>query len=444
MGRPVEWSPLADSDPVPGDPAGISSEAAHLAGIAQLIQGQIAQLRQIATGQSAERGRHVEKLQSAAAKTAGQLVKVAGRYQDTASALTAWVPALESAQSQSLRALAQAQEAVRRQQANQPLQRPSGTKLTPQEQQSDQARASALNQATGDLGAAQRLLQTAVSDRDQKAAETRARISHAIDDGVVDGFWDHVSAFIHEYAGLLTDIATALEWAATILAIAALFVSGIGFLLLAGLILAAGILRAILALNGDGSWSDVVLDGVALLTLGLGTGAGALLGKFAAGTADTAERMLQGERTLQELGAASKLADAPGGAALLNEGTTAGALEKALGAFEKSSPLQRFLEGGDLEKAAAWERVSYLTKLFPDSPVMQGIARDTTAFKGIARFSYLGGLAPDWGDKAAGGVQVYGLHSADQPALNWSYRPVSEPYHQWKDSWFPESSVWPK
>ena len=31
MARPTDWSPLAGSDPVPGDPQRISEQAAHLA-----------------------------------------------------------------------------------------------------------------------------------------------------------------------------------------------------------------------------------------------------------------------------------------------------------------------------------------------------------------------------------------------------------------------------
>lgn len=50
MGRPWDWQPLADSDPVPGDPAGISAEAARLANAAELIAGQAAMLHKIAAG----------------------------------------------------------------------------------------------------------------------------------------------------------------------------------------------------------------------------------------------------------------------------------------------------------------------------------------------------------------------------------------------------------
>jgi len=64
MARPTDWWPLADADPVPGDPQRISEQAAHLASTAQEITGQVARLRAIAAGQSAEQGLHAENLRS--------------------------------------------------------------------------------------------------------------------------------------------------------------------------------------------------------------------------------------------------------------------------------------------------------------------------------------------------------------------------------------------
>jgi hypothetical protein len=144
MARPTDWSPLAGSDPVPGDPQRISEEAAHLASTAQEIEGQVARLRAIANGNSVEKGLHVDKLKSASSDVADNLDKVVGRYQKTSVALIGWVPELEYAQSQSLKALAQAQDAAARQRASQPVTRPAGYQETPQDQQDDQTRATAL------------------------------------------------------------------------------------------------------------------------------------------------------------------------------------------------------------------------------------------------------------------------------------------------------------
>src|SRR5215470_18908575 len=202
MARPTYWSPLAGADPVPGDPQRISEQAAHLASTAQEIAGQVARLRAIAAGQSAEQGLHAEKLRSASSDVAGGLEKVVGRYQKTSAALSGWVPELEYAQSQSLKALAQAQDAAARQRANQPIPRPSNYQPTQQDTQQDQQRQTALNTADSDLAAARQMLDNAISYRDQKGSETRNKIENAINDGVHDGWWDSFKAFIGKYAWL--------------------------------------------------------------------------------------------------------------------------------------------------------------------------------------------------------------------------------------------------
>ncbi len=321
MGRPSDWQPLADSDPVPGDPAGISSEAAHLSGVAQMIQGQVAQLHKIASGQADEHGCHAEKLKSAASDTAGQLAKVVGRYQKTAAALTAWVPDLEYAQSQSLRALSAAQDAAARQRSSQPVSRPPGTKLTPQDKQDDQARSKALAQANDDLAAARKMLQDATSYRDQKAGETKGKIDSAIHDGLKDSFWDDVGGFfsdawgsfshwVTEHAKIIAQIANIASWVATVCGILSLLV---GWIPIVGQALAAvldtvALLATIvalgchlmLALTGNGSWADVALDAFALVTFGMGRA----FGKAAEGGYDAARAASRGPfaRTLGKAG----------------------------------------------------------------------------------------------------------------------------------------------
>jgi hypothetical protein len=273
MARPSDWSPLAASDPVPGDPVQISKEAAYLASTAQEIEGQVARLRAIANGHSVEKGLHVEKLQSASSDVADNLDKVVGRYQKTSAALSAWVPELDYAQSQSLKARAQAQDAAARQRANQPIVRPSNYQPTPQDTQQDQARASALNTANSDLAAARAMLDAATSYRDQKGRDTRNKIENAIDDGVHDSWWDKFKGFIGQYASWIANICTVLEILALVLAVVCLFIPGLNIvdaLLLAGffLTLAATVGRGVLAATGNGSWLDFGLDVLALLTFG--------------------------------------------------------------------------------------------------------------------------------------------------------------------------------
>src|SRR5215472_14051639 len=302
MARPTYWSPLAGADPVPGDPQRISEEAAHLASTAQEIQGQVARLRAIASGHSVEKGLHVDKLKSASSDVADNLDKVVGRYQKTSAALSAWVPELDYAQSQSLKARAQAQDAAARQRANQPIVRPSNYQPTPQDTQQDQARASALNTANSDLAAARAMLDAATSYRDQKGSDTRNKIENAINDGVHDSWWDKFKGFIGQYSSWIANICTVLEVLALILAIVCLFIPGLNIvdaLLLAGffLTLAATVGRGVLAATGNGSWLDFGLDVLALLTFGASKILSSALKVGAEGAVETGQGLLQADRT---------------------------------------------------------------------------------------------------------------------------------------------------
>lgn len=302
MGRPTDWEPLAASDPVPGDPPAVSAEAKNLSGVADELQNQVARLRAIASGESVERGLHVDKLKSAASDVAGQLQKVVGRYRKTSAALTKWVPDLEQAQSQSLKARAQAQAAAA-QQAKYSVcpYRPAGQKETAAEKQADQARQRGLNQANSDLAAARALLDSATSYRDRRASATASAINSAINDGVTDSWWDKFKSFISKYAWLIKDICTGLEILATVLAIVCLFIPGVdivdALLLCAfGATLLATIGRGALAATGNGSWLDFGLDCLALVTFGTSEFASAGLEEAANGAVKSGQGLIEGER----------------------------------------------------------------------------------------------------------------------------------------------------
>ena len=378
MARPTDWWPLAESDPVPGDPQRISEQAAHLASTAQEISGQVARLRAIAAGQSAEQGLHAEKLKSASSDVAGGLEKVVGRYQKTSAALSGWVPELEYAQSQSLKALAQAQDAAARQRASQPVTRPAGYQETPQDRQDDQTRATALSQASSDLAAARQMLSNATSYRDQKGSETRHKIESAINDGVSDYWWDKFKGFISKWAWFIGDVCTLLEIFATALAFVCLFIPGLNFidaLLWASffLTLAASIGRGVLAATGSGSWLDFGLDVLALGTFGISK---ALSGALKAG-AEGAVREGKGLLTAQWL---QKFYGANRMGTKVAEMVEGWVME----ALPDSSKLGRFAQlvaagkvGGGLED---WENFSKIATIFGKLDVVTpGIARAMNA-----------------------------------------------------------------
>jgi hypothetical protein len=64
--------------------------------------------------------------------------------------------------------------------------------------------------------------------RDEAAHHASALISDVIShDGLTDGFWDHVTNFIDEHAGLLSSISKVASWVATIAGTLALAVGWI-------------------------------------------------------------------------------------------------------------------------------------------------------------------------------------------------------------------------
>jgi len=270
----------------------------------------VARLRAIANDHSDLKGQYVDKLKSAASDVAESLDKVLGRYQKVSSALNRWVPELEYAQAESLKALTEAQEAYSQQlRLGQPTARDSSKPETDQQKQTDHRRQSSLNQADHDLAAARTRLNNAINHSNTNAQDRAADIRHAIDDGVADSRWDDVKDCVDRYAWLIKDICTVLEVIATILAVIALFIPGLNVIVVLAIAATALALigRTMLAAAGDGSWMDVALDVFALATFGFGKLAGSLMkGTFAA-SEDVAKGLIQAERDSSMLGKAGNL-----------------------------------------------------------------------------------------------------------------------------------------
>jgi hypothetical protein len=312
MTRPTDWTPLGlDSDPVPGDPEQISREAAHLSQVATTITDQIKALRQIADSGADEslKGQYADTIQSSATDLADQLGKVVGRYQKASTALSQWVPELEYAQSESVHALYEAEDAARRQKANAPVPHTVSQQDTAQQKEQDQARSRVLQQADSDMAAARQRLDNAVAYRDAKARQVAATINDACDDQVTDSWWDQFKSFVSHFAGMIRVVCTALEVIATILALVALFIPGLDIIVMLAIAATALALigRTVLASAGNGSWTQVAMDAFALLTFG----AGRIIGSAAEGTAAASENVARtaatGEQGASSLGQAGDL-----------------------------------------------------------------------------------------------------------------------------------------
>jgi hypothetical protein len=307
-GRPVDWSPLAGSDPIGGDVTAVASEAKYYRDLAHEISAQAAKLRRIASA-GEQVGQVADKLREVANDTAGKLDQTHGRVAAVGEALTSWIPHLDTAQSETLAALNQAKDAVARQQANAAPAPGSPPPKTDADKAADKARAHRLDAADGDLAAAKKRFDDAVSERDAQASKAAGHIKDALDDGLKDSWWDSFCDWVSEHVDIIKMVVEILTWVATAVAIIALFIPGLNVLALALMI---GVLagHTLLAATGNGSWTDVLMDVAAIATFKIGSVLGKV-GKLArSSTLARAGELARTEKVLQVIESRGQLADA--------------------------------------------------------------------------------------------------------------------------------------
>ena len=340
MSRPADWTPLADSDPVPGDPTAVAMLGYQLQQTAAQIQQDVAYLRSLCTDEFWESDAG-SAFQGRADSTADKLWQAHYRYMAAGEALgsdlagTGYAPALHEAQALSLRALAQGQEAwsaMRQALAavsftsdgiipyegspaigytDQPELDGSGSPIpitpSPRDKPETTAAIRAYNARAADYSAAIALLNQAIIIRNDAADSAASRILGAISaDGLQDptGFlhdlesaWDDAAGWAsHNWARIVADIANVCGWIATVCGLLALVFAFIPLLqplaaILEGVALTMTeislICHVILAATGNGSWLEVGFDMIALATFGEGR---ALL-RSAQGTVEIADRI---------------------------------------------------------------------------------------------------------------------------------------------------------
>jgi hypothetical protein len=326
MTRPADWSPLASSDPVPGDPEEIALLGARLQATARQISEDVAYLRSLCTDQfwESEAG---QAFSGKVTATAARLWQAHHRYLQAGEALgqnltgPGYAADLHDAQSMSARALTTGQAAWTSMQsalsavltANggknpfgpagvftpqtylQPLLDSSGNPVPMPYLGTDKEDAAAKRKYNGhatDLHSAITLLRQATARRDEAAAHAAAKILAAIDhDGLQDptGFFhdlaagfDDVRGFVaHNWARVVADIAnicstlaSALGWLALIFACIGLpevaaVLEGLAFTLTEITLIS----HLVLALTGHGDWLSVGEDAISLIAFGIGRSA---------------------------------------------------------------------------------------------------------------------------------------------------------------------------
>jgi hypothetical protein len=314
MGRPADWSPLTDADPVPGDPYEVAALGRRFRATAAEITAAAKRLRTMCTDQFWDSGAGTA-FRDRSDATAGKLDKAHARYAAAATALgtdpgdaapsTAVRPnyagALAQAQRLSERALPPAQDAAHTQRVamnqlddlsvSKPLQTGQLTTDSSGHLPSaplDNPEAAALkrhyNAAADQLATARALLDRATALRATAANNASNLISGVINsDGLGDSWWDHFTNFIDEHAGLLQAISQVAGWVATACGMLALVVGWIPFVgqalaaVLGTIALVASVVALIadvlLKIGGKGSWFDLAMDVIAVASFGLGRAA---------------------------------------------------------------------------------------------------------------------------------------------------------------------------
>nr|MDT0666111.1 hypothetical protein [Micromonospora sp. DSM 115978] len=183
-----DWAPLAESDPVPGDPDELDRLVGQLRATATAIEQAAADLRTLA-GVDGWRGQAADKFREQAREVAGSIERAFDRYDVTASALGEYSGALRTEQDNSVRALTDAQTAAE----DVRLAEAAMEGRTDVDAPDYLAHEQAVTDGGVALAEARRKLGLAVEARDEAARTAKSKIQNVVeDDGLTTGFWGRV------------------------------------------------------------------------------------------------------------------------------------------------------------------------------------------------------------------------------------------------------------
>ncbi|MEU1145705.1 hypothetical protein ACFYO9_22165 [Streptomyces sp. NPDC005863] len=423
--RPVDWQPLCDSDPVPGDPEEIRDEVKHMISVAKKLRDQAKNLKAISDDETLK-GKYVKSLREESSTLEKHMREVAGRYERVHGHLTKWSNELEDFQGDADKILRQAKEKQ-------------------DEVEADKAKKSGSEDSPADdpLESYRTRLHTVTGDRDTRADHYTSEIRDEIDDVIEDSWWDDVKGWAHDNADLIKAFIDVLGWIATAAGFLALAIPGLNLLVLGIAVVTIG-LRLLLVASGDATWTDVIFDVVGGLLVVGGLGAAAKLAsgaKATVGAAQTARtaglsRGLSGVKgILDDTGRLmTKLPQGPGRQAV---GASRNAMRKSIsqnvGLVAKNplgvSPWSTIGHLGDKEMAGMGKLLKANKAAFPEAA---GAAADK------AYRSYQAGLGVAWTgmgmdvtDKALGKSD---LTSLTQEKFGSGEKPYNAAYSDWKDN----------
>ncbi|MFE6481556.1 putative T7SS-secreted protein [Streptomyces sp. NPDC057757] len=254
MTRPADWAPLAETDPVPGDPEGIRDEVEHMKKMAGKLRTQAAAMKAIGNSDSLK-GKYADTLGEKARGLSRRLDLAEDRYREVKGHLKGWADDMETAQKKADRALEDAKDAQRSLDSHKPDNQGKGNS---EEDGSDPADDPAVKRAEEDLDTARGKLNSAVSFYDERADHYAGKIRSSIDDDMEDSWWNDLKAWAGD-ADWLGTLAEVLSDITTLLTFAAIFFPALGVLagILTGIVFG---IHLLMALTGNGSWFDVITD----------------------------------------------------------------------------------------------------------------------------------------------------------------------------------------
>lgn len=267
MTRPHDWYPLAETDPVPGDPVKVTAAETHYRDIANRIRSAAANLLSVMNAAN-DTSDAVAAFRDKAADVRIGILKAETRYEGLADALGAYAPLLAAAQSKSVVALRNAQEAhgeawsARNNEAY--LQDRIRQTIDPFEaaelSRDVGFQRSRAEQADADLASARSLLDQAITERDDAAKAAIQQIDDVEAVSPVRDQWhdkvrdwartaaENIMAAV-EAIGQVLDKITWIVLAIQVVLVIALFIPGVGVFAAAALAVAAGVAKVLTAIS---------------------------------------------------------------------------------------------------------------------------------------------------------------------------------------------------
>jgi len=300
VARPPDFEPLADSDPVPGDPDEIARLGRRYADTAAEIARQAGNLHKLASATpDGWEGLAGPVFRSKASDLAGRISAAHDRYATAGKALQHAAPDLAEYQQDAYRAVYAAKAAAQQLAASlPPPPAPPGSppppSATPAQLAAAQSRSMRYADAQGDITAARQNFSTAVDAYTQAAARAASAISGAIsDDGVHDSWWQRNFHWLSKVFKIVAIVIIVLAVVAILIAVpftAAGLLAALPFATAEGLAavgtvaevlgtaltVGQGTFDGISAGEGTGDWTSFALDVAGLATFGLGKAAGSM------------------------------------------------------------------------------------------------------------------------------------------------------------------------